>query len=374
MTNLGNGCKLRNLGIAAACSLTAVGGTLCGSSVVAGASQTNAGNIVGVNGYSSYTFAIGQKGALNPDDIASMGGNVFAGWQNGVGPMGEPSTTAVIPGSNPPKLGQLNSTIVEYKLAGGSFPRKPIATWSVKGHVDGLAADPATNRLLVSVNEDGNSSLYTIPVGGGSVQSYTYNPDPTSLGGGGTDAITIQNGSYYITGSNPSAPNAPVLYKMALANGTANLTPLFNDNAAATGPNGPVTLALTDPDSNNVVPSVSPSYAGDLVVNSQAESQLIFVQNPGSASQSLNQVPTGAAIDDITWATASKGTLLLSDNTDNRIVAITTHFTKGTAYVSMASDSGVGHIVGTINLLTGLITPVEIGFSNPHGMIFIPSS
>jgi HKD family nuclease len=66
--------------------------------------------------------------------------------------------------------------------------------------------------------------------------------------------------------------------------------------------------------------------------------------------------------------------LLLTDNTDNRVVAITAHFTPGTAFVSMASDSGVGHIVGTINLTTGLITPLAIGFANPHGMIFVPGS
>jgi hypothetical protein len=366
--------SLRNVraSVLAGGCLLVLGGTLPAGARVAGtASGGQAANVAVVYGYSSYTFAQGMRGETAPDDIVSIGGDVFVGWQNGVGTMGEPSTTTIIPGSNPPKLGQPNSTIIEYKLAGGTSLRKPIASWSIKGKCDGLSADPASNRLLASVNEDGNSSLYVIPVGGGSVQHYAYSPDPSTIGGGGTDAITVANGVYYTSGSNPSAGNAPAVYTITLGNGTATLKPVFSDNATASSSSGPVTLALTDPDSNAFVPTASAHYAGDLVLNSQADSQMIFVKNPGSAAQTLTQLSIGASIDDITWATSSKGLLLLTDNTDNRVVAIKYHFSPGTAYVSTANDSGVGQLVGTISLTTGLITPVAIGFANPHGLIFV---
>jgi hypothetical protein len=47
-------------------------------------------------------------------------------------------------------------------------------------------------------------------------------------------------------------------------------------NATAIGVNAPavgneVTRALTDPDSNGVVPSSSPAIAGDFVLNAQAD-------------------------------------------------------------------------------------------------------
>ncbi|HMD46284.1 MAG TPA: hypothetical protein VKG43_09000, partial [Acidimicrobiales bacterium] len=202
----------------------------------------------------------------------------------------------------------------------------------------------------------------------------TYNVDPTTLGGGGTDAISVINGNIFISGSNPSAANAPAVYQVALNEVTmvATLTPIFNDNAAATGPSGPVTLALTDPDSNAVVPSSAPMFGGDFVLDSQGDSQLIFVANPGGVGQTLTQVPIGTQVDDVTWASAASGALFLTDNANNEIYRISGTFTPGTVFVSVPNDSGVASFVGTLNLSTGQVTPVAVGFSNPHGMIFVP--
>jgi hypothetical protein len=70
---------------------------------------------------------------------------------------------------------------------------------------------------------------------------------------------------------------------------TAKVAPFFADNATAMGVSAPnagkmVTLALTDPDSNVVVPSGSPQFAGDFMLNAQGDQELVF---SGSSGQSL---------------------------------------------------------------------------------------
>src|SRR5271169_4755988 len=45
----------------------------------------------------------GMEAVSNPDDITSIGSDIFVGFQNGVGPQGQPSTT-----------GNRDSTVVEF--------------------------------------------------------------------------------------------------------------------------------------------------------------------------------------------------------------------------------------------------------------------
>jgi hypothetical protein len=80
-----------------------------------------------------------------PDDISRWGDVLFVGFQNGVGPQGEPSTD-----------GNVNSTIVEFTSSG-----HVLAQWDVAGKTDGLTVDPGLG-VLATVNEDANSSLYLI--------------------------------------------------------------------------------------------------------------------------------------------------------------------------------------------------------------------
>ena len=61
----------------------------------------------------------------------------------------------------------------------------------------------------------------------------------------------------------------------------AHVSPLYYDEAPAFQANGPkagksINLALTDPDSNEVVPWVAPKYAGDFMLDSQGDQELIF--------------------------------------------------------------------------------------------------
>ena len=96
----------------------------------------------------------GGSGALTqPDDITSADGHIFVGFQNGVGPQGQPSST-----------GNSDSTIVELDGSGHA-----VAQWDIAGKCDGLSANPYTGQVVATVNEDANSSLYTIDPWSGTV-------------------------------------------------------------------------------------------------------------------------------------------------------------------------------------------------------------
>jgi hypothetical protein len=302
------------------------------------------------------TRSVSSKG---PDDLSGfLGGNFFVGYQNGVGPKGEPSTS-----------GGTTSTIIEYRQDG-----TVVAQWSVVGKCDGLTTDQANNRVILTVNEDGNSSMYIIHPGAApaaQVVHLAYNVDPASLGGGGTDDVAVDpSGNVFTVGSNPSAPGAPALYKVGINEvaGTATLTSVFADNAPS------LPLTLTDPDSLSLVPSTSPKFAGDLMLDSQGDSMLVFISNPGTPAQTLTSVPVGTQVDGLAWATTATGTLVVTDSGTNRITTIAGAFTPGTLFVTAPSDSGVGGFVGTVNLTTGAITPVATGFSSPTGLLFIPGT
>jgi hypothetical protein len=92
-----------------------------------------------------------------------------------------------------------------------------------------------------------------------------------------------------------------------LVGGTAFLHPLLNDNAIATvanaGAEGRQTqLALTDPDSSEIVPGQAPRFQGDYVLDSQGDRQQIYLHDLGaggaptfgrSTSRSRSTTPPG---------------------------------------------------------------------------------
>jgi hypothetical protein len=303
--------------------------------------------------FTAHTATMSMTG---PDDISGfLGANYFVGYQNGVGPTGTPST------------GGANSTVVEYRQDGTA-----VAQWSVVGKCDGLTADPSNNRIILSVNEDANSSMYIIhPSAPPAAQlvHLTYSPDPVTLGGGGTDDVLVDpSGNVFTSGSNPSAPGAPALYKVGINEvaRTAALTSVFADNDPS------LPLILTDPDSLSLVPADSPQFAGDVMVDSQGDSALVFVSHPGAGGQTLSTLRIGTQVDGAAWATAPTGTLVVVDAGTNKISTISGSFTPGTLFVSTPNDSGVVGFIGTVNLTTGIITPTATGFSNPKGLLFIP--
>ena len=255
------------------------------------------------------------------------------------------------------------------------------------GKIDGMGADPATGQVIATVNEDAKSSLYT--VSGGTVTHYTYTPSQLPHLGG-TNHVSVYNGKILISASAPGtsgkAPaSAPAVFAVTLNAGakTAAVASFFADNATATGVNAPnagkkVTLALTDPDSNLVVPSSSPEFAGDFMLNSQGDEELIF---SGASGQNLQVLKLSNSVDDTAWATSATGTLFTTDSGANTVDAITGSFTPGTAYTavtpcnanSAASTCATLNTLGTINLKTGAVGNVVVnGPVQPKGMIFVP--
>jgi hypothetical protein len=306
----------------------------------------------------------------------ALNGKLYVGFQNNVGSQGE-----VAPSGN------LDSTLVEFTPTG-----TVVKQWDLTGKIDGMGADPATGRVFATVNEDSKSSLYVLS--GGTVTHYTYTQSPLPHMGG-TDAVAVFNGKILISASAPGtsgkAPaNAAAVYVVTLNTGakTATVAPFFAINATATGVNAPnagkkVTLALTDPDSNGVVPSGSPKFAGDFMLNSQGDQQLIFADASG---QNLQVLKISAPVDDTAWATSASGTLYTTDSSADTVDAITGTFKPGTAYTAVAPCNANSapstcpspptyppNSLGTINLETGAVGATKVtGPVTPKGMVFVP--
>jgi hypothetical protein len=360
--------------IGAAC--LAAAGVLAGASPVA-AQDANQSTAFTTTVFAAAGTIPGGTSISDPDDITSMDGLIFVSWQNGVGPNGEPAGSVT------------QSTVVEYASSG-----KVINSWQLAGRCDGLSADSAHDRLIATVNEDGNSSLYVIkPAAAGPGQQlvhYTYSPNPL-VHGGGTDAPHMYRGQIFISASNPSSAVGPAVYSATLSGTTATLAPVFFDNSKATEANKnfaafgtQVTLALTDPDSNFVVPNSSPRFAGDFVLDSQGDGQQIYAHNAGTASQQLFVLnlsseagPAGAStsVDDTVWATSPNGTLYAT-NGSNAVFAIRGTFVPGTAFAAVTpgsanTPSSMPSWLGKLDLNTGVIARVNSVTIQPKGLLFV---
>ncbi|HYB31589.1 MAG TPA: hypothetical protein VEF89_33710 [Solirubrobacteraceae bacterium] len=330
----------------------------------------------------------GPEAISQPDDITYLDGHIFVGFQNGVGPQGEPSSTT----------GNTDSTIVEFNRHGDE-----VNQWDVVGKCDGLTADPEIHRVIATVNEDANSSLYTIDPhgsGSGSVVHYSYNESLPS--NGGTDAISIYHGMILISASAPGTtgaaapqPTYPAVYRVTLDSSTdvATVQPLFYDEDSATVANrgsaqygSTVSLALTDPDSNEVVPFYARRFAGDFMLTSQGDKQQIFVRDAGTRHQSLSVLNLSDSVDDTAWPSDRHGAIFTTDNSNNTINEITGPFYPGQVFVadtpcdandapSVCPAQGFPpNFLGQLNPDTGTITAVTLQGPavEPQGMLFHP--
>jgi hypothetical protein len=85
--------------------------------------------------------------------------------------------------------------------------------------------------------------------------------------------------------------------------------------------------------------------------------------------------PTGSVspveVDDTNFATSTQGFVLFADKKLNKVYKLTANaFAPGTAYTAADGAS----LVGTIDLTTGLITPVVTGIVNPGGLVFVDTT
>jgi hypothetical protein len=323
----------------------------------------------------------------DPDDITELGHAIFVGFQNGVGPQGQASTD-----------GNLDSTVVELTQSG-----QAVAQWDVAGKTDGVTADTAAGLVIATVNEDANSSLYTIdPTAPAGEQVTHYNYSEALPHFGGTDAISIYEGQILISASAPGTtgtaapqPTYPAVYVVSLnpASHIASVAPLFYDEDQATVANldspqlgEQVALALTDPDSNEVVPS-GVRFAGDFMLTSQGDQEQIFVSDAGGPDQSLAVLSLTQSVDDTAWPTSPRGTLYSTDSTNDTVDAINGPFVSGQP-LAVATPCGANsapatcpapgfpaNYLATLNPLTGLVTAVQTvgaAYTPQGGLLFIP--
>lgn len=338
-------------------SASLLGLTVCAVSFFAWGGEADRGGdenvLPALQGYSVRVWAKSDPLLFsNPDSIEIDGDHIWVGYQNVTSKTGGDGKS---------------STVVEYDRRA-----HVLHTYSVPGHCDGLRIDPATHLVWASSNEDGNPGLVSIDSGTGHITAYTF--DPTAHGGG-FDDMAFVGGKMFIAASNPNLDvNGQNIYPAVdevSFNGTkVILTPVLmgNDTAIDTMTNQPVTLNEVDPDSMAI------DAAGNLVLVNQAGAELVFISNPGTPGQKVSRTLVGTQLEDPVWMKpAQKGKLLLVDGKTNTIYAIHTAWQAGTVYTETPDDSGVSSFFGTLDLSTGIVMPVAIGFKKATGLAFLPN-
>ncbi len=305
-----------------------------------------------VPGYMLSTFATAPAGSSAPDSIAVANGDIYVGYGNGGAPDGS---------------GNATSTIAAYSTSGAL-----LGTTSIAGHNDGLRYDASSGQLWALQNEDANANLVLVTPGSlAKSQPYSFS---AATHGGGYDDVAFTGGKSFVSASNPANdPNtAPAIVGATLSGSQVQVTGVLAGNAAATNvaTGKATTLNLQDPDSLTVGPN------GQLVLTSQADSELVFVSNPGAAGQSVSVLPLTAQVDDTAFASGGQQTLLFADKNANAIYALTGDFTAGGAYSAAAApDAGGGSpSISSLDLATGTLTPIVPGLGSPGGEVFLPAT
>ena len=160
---------------------------------------------------------------------------------------------------------------------------------------------------------------------------------------------------------------------MHLEGNLAEVEPLLEGEANAIDipTDTKIQLNLQDPDSMTL------DFLNNIVLDSQADQEIIVVTDPGSPNQRALRVPlsyvasdgtiTSVETDDTAFASSSQGFLLFADKGLNTVYKITKKaFAPGSAYT--AADGGP--FVGTLDFTTGRITPVVTAsiWSRRHGL------
>jgi hypothetical protein len=349
--------RLGRCGVAAALVGIVATGTLVVPTISASAhSSKHAKGPTAPSGFKVSVFARATTAFSHPDSIEVSGSNVFVGYQNVTSKKGDDGKS---------------STVAEYTL-GGKLRR----TFPVLGHMDGLRVDPTTGLVWALANEDANPKLTIIDPATGNFTQYsvpTVNSGTDPANFGGYDDIAFTGGKVYLSASNPfKNPNTdPVLVSVSIVGATVNVTPVLVGNATATDvvTGGAVTLNLQDPDSLYVLPD------GTIQLDSQGDSQLVFIHHPGTVTQTVSVLNVGNQMDDTIFPTSASGTLLVSDTTAGVVYSVRSKHFDTTRYLSAApSDSSVSGYVGLINPATGANTPFITGMVSPHGEAFIPKT
>jgi len=305
--------------------------------------------------YTLSVFAAAPSGLSAPDSVVVFDDHVFVGYGDGHAPDGSDG---------------LNSQVVEFTLQG-----RQVHTFTVHGHSDGLKVNPYTHELWALQNEDANPNLVIIDPRSGAQREYIFGPTPH---GGGYDDMAFRDCKAFISASNPANnPNiAPAIVSARIDGGMVNVAPVLMGNAKAIDiPTGQsVALNLQDPDSMTLNP------LGDIVLDSQADQELIIVSHPATPLQQVLRLPlsyqgpnglTRVETDDTVFVTSTQGYILFADKNLNELFKVSrAAFSPGQAYT--AADGGP--FVGAVDVTSGVITPIVTGLGDPGGMQFVDTS
>lgn len=319
---------------------------LAWTAIAVGASASAEAAVVVAPGYSLSVFAGPLAGNSAPDSIAVVGQDVFVGYGNTGAPDGS---------------GGAMSTIAEYANNGAL-----VRTIAITGHNDGLRYDAANNKLWSLQNEDGNANVVFInPTTGATSSPLTFAANPH---GGGYDDVAFGANGTYISASNPSnSPNtAPAIVSATVGTSQIGVNGALAGNATATVMNpggGTTTLNLQDPDSLIFAPD------GRLVLDSQADQQLVFVSNVGTAAQSVSVLNLPTTVDDTVFGSAGRQRLLFTDRGSGLVYALTGVFGAGQAI--SAGDSA--NVIAAVSQTDGAFTNLVSGLDGPHGEAFANS-
>lgn len=298
----------------------------------------------------STLFAAPPAGASGPDSITTGAGSIWVSYAGG--------TTA--DGSQPAGF----STVVRYDHAGNVQK-----TFSIAGSVDGLKYNPNTGAIWALQNQDANSNLTIIDP---STNTTTSVPYAVVSPNQGYDDVAFRGKDTYLSYTNPVAPGDVTVQKIVPGSGPIAVTPILTAGAPGTnlvtGASGFVP-GTADPDSLKLAPN------GDLVQTSGNRDTLVFVHNPGTASQTVGYLPLSGpggtavgSLDDSLFVTAASGDLYLTETSGNKVDEIElSGLTPGTLIASLGQPGELG----IIDPATGIVTPLITGLTGPHGLAFI---
>ncbi len=305
--------------------------------------------VVATAGLTPSVFVSGGTRASHPTALASLGSLIYVGYANAT--LGDGSDGGT-------------STVIVYTSAG-----KVSQIFSVKGSISSLRADQSTNVVYAMLNRLGNSALATITPERKTLTEQALPANPPH-GGGFADILSL-GGRLYISASNPVLTDngtnmAPAVDRLSGIGAAITVTPLLAGNAKATDvtTHQPLTLNEVDPT------TLASDPGGNLVLNDQAGSELIFIHQPASQHPQVSSLLTGTQLVQVTWADAGKGRLLVADTAANVVYAIGGTFSGKVVFGVSAADSGVSGLLGTVNLASGAMTPVAFGFKDPSALLF----
>lgn len=313
------------------------------------------------SGFSVSVFAQGTSGMTAPDSLAVVGNAVFVVYTNSADPTGVSG----------------NGTLVKYNLANGAVE----GMTTVGGSTDGLKYDLATGMLWATHNEDANAYITLInPNTLSQSSAYPFNAAPH---GGGYDDLAFLNGKTYVSASNPALDannhvlGGPSIVSVQLTNNQAVITPVLANTAPAlnllTGKTGDTNQ--TDADSMTTTPQ------GGLLLDSQGDGTLLFVNNVGRTNQSVNILPltntlgNQEQVDDSVFPTSSSGCMLIADKHDNTVWDLCSRDFNVNGLYSAGQDGVTSaYSVGEVNPSDGLYTPILTGINGSAGEAFISST